>query len=198
MRKIQTNSCSIIEVIACKHRLDSCFAYGHVCRFGNNLSGRKLHYAVPRDWSAYMCWLTATRTKQSGFGICQEIEKRFHNEVECAVKGFRCSAISFRKELLAGTRRLSGARPMGRAKNIYQKSNGKFLEKYLVGPLRDAFTIAHAIPMSEGVHGEAEEILMPTRICLDAALLLFLMQLYIHLILEGYSVVDVPEFIRLY
>jgi hypothetical protein len=52
--------------------------------------------------------------------------------------------------------------------------------------------------MNKGIHGEAEEILMPTRICLDTALFLLLMQLYIHLILEGYSVVDVPEFIRLY
>jgi hypothetical protein len=78
-----------------------------------------------------------------------------------------------------------------KSKKLDQKSNGIFLSKKDYPP-------HNASTMNKGIHGEAEEILMPTRICLDAALLLLLMQLYIHLILEGYSVVDVPEFIRLY
>ena len=38
-----------------------------------------------------------------------------------------------------------------------------------------------------------QEILMPTRICLHAALLLFLMQLYIHLILSLFQAMTTPD-----
>jgi hypothetical protein len=151
----------------------------------------------PRDWSAHMCWLAATRRNNEDLGTVKKLKSVSTMRSNARSRGSAAARfLSARSFLL-----LSGAFPVcvqWDGQKIYQKSNGKFFEKYPVGPLRDAFAIAHAIPMSEGVHGEAEEILMPTRICLDAALLLLLMQLYIHMILEGYSVVDVPEFIRLY